>query len=141
MKLILESWRNYVVEEKEEVNEDDLSLKDAVDAEEEGESDRKFMEEAEETIEGKRPPGMGKRTMKDLDEEAKTRETNFLKKKKDEKKRKSRTLESIWVEIAKKLELMMTATVFQTKLIKAQKTDLKNKSEVFRLAQRSSQRC
>ena len=35
--------------------------------------------------EGKRPPGMRKRTMKDLDDEAKTRETDFLKKKKDEK--------------------------------------------------------
>ena len=62
MKLILESWRNYVAEEKEkkcpkcgkspcvcpkkeEVNEEDLSLKDAVDAEEEGESDRVEMEE------------------------------------------------------------------------------------------------
>ena len=46
MKLILESWRNYVAEKKEEVNEEDLSLKDAVDAEEEeGESDRVEMEE------------------------------------------------------------------------------------------------
>ena len=42
-------------------------------------------EEVEKIIEGKRPPGMRKRTMKDLDDEAKTRETDFLKKKKDEK--------------------------------------------------------
>jgi hypothetical protein len=42
-------------------------------------------EEVQKIIEGKRPPGMRKRTMKDLDDEAKTRETDFLKKKKDEK--------------------------------------------------------
>lgn len=42
-------------------------------------------EEVEKIIEGKRPPGMRKRTMKDLDDEARTRETDFLKKKKDEK--------------------------------------------------------
>ena len=87
MKLILESWRNYVAEE---INEEDLGtgIDDAEAKAQQGESDREFMEEAEETIEGKRPPGMGKRTMKDLDDEAKTRETNFLKKKKDEKKEK-----------------------------------------------------
>jgi len=42
-------------------------------------------EEVVKIIEGKRPPSMRKRTMKDLDDEAKTRETDFLKKKKDEK--------------------------------------------------------
>ena len=42
-------------------------------------------EEVEKILEGKRPPSMRKRTMKDLDDEAKTRETDFLKKKKDEK--------------------------------------------------------
>ena len=42
-------------------------------------------EEVQKIIEGKRSPGMRKRTMKDLDDEAKTRETDFLKKKKDEK--------------------------------------------------------
>ncbi len=88
MKLILESWRNYVAEE--EIKEEDLGtgLDDAEAKAQQGKSDREYMEEVEETIEGKRPPGMGKRTMKDLDDEAKTRETNFLKKKKDEKKEK-----------------------------------------------------
>ena len=41
-------------------------------------------EEVQKIIEGKRPPGMRKRTMKDLDDEAKTRETDFLKKKEKE---------------------------------------------------------
>ena len=61
MKLILESWRNYVAEE---INEEDLGtgIDDAEAKAQQGESDREFMEEAEETIEGKRPPGMGKRT-------------------------------------------------------------------------------
>jgi hypothetical protein len=45
--------------------------------------------EGEKTLEGKRPPSMRKRTMKDLDDEAKTRETDFLKKKKGEKKRRT----------------------------------------------------
>ena len=48
--------------------------------------------EGEKTLEGKRPPSMRKRTMKDLDDEAKTRETDFLKKKKGEKKEELRKM-------------------------------------------------
>ena len=48
--------------------------------------------EGEKTLEGRRPPSMRKRTMKDLDDEAKTRETDFLKKKKGEKKEELRKM-------------------------------------------------
>ena len=48
--------------------------------------------EGEKTLEGKRPPSMRKRTMKDLDKEAETRETDFLKKKKGEKKEELRKM-------------------------------------------------
>ena len=41
-------------------------------------------EEVQKIIEGKRPPGMRKRTMKDLDDEAKTRQSNFLKNNQDD---------------------------------------------------------
>jgi hypothetical protein len=48
--------------------------------------------EGEKTLEGRRPASMRKRTMKDLDDEAKTRETDFLKKKKGEKKEELRKM-------------------------------------------------
>ena len=71
--------------------------------------DRLDEEEGEKTLEGKRPPSMRKRTMKDLDDEAKTRETDFLKKKKGEKKKKM----DEEVEIAE--ELLEEADPEQTK--------------------------
>ena len=54
--------------------------------------DRLDEEEVEKTLEGRRPPSMRKRTMKDLDKEAETRETDFLKKKKGEKKEELRKM-------------------------------------------------
>ena len=73
-------WASSVPEAEEKSEKVDYSkYKDGDDV-----MSTKKVDEVQNTIEGKRPPGMRKRTMKDLDDEAKTRETDFLKKKKDE---------------------------------------------------------
>ena len=76
-------WASSVPEAEEKSEKVDYSkYKDGDDV-----MSTKKVDEVQNTIEGKRPPGMRKRTMKDLDDEAKTRETDFLKKKKEKKKK------------------------------------------------------